>query len=137
TGSSFVAEQRWLHDLKHFHGHLPAETDHMIGRRRDSNEEIEDAPPSAHVKMSAQESYEPAAYMLRRSMPFAHDVTQGLEFVALGRSFDAYERVMRRMAGLDGDMTDALFKFSRPVTGGYYWCPPIVGSHLDLRVLKL
>ena len=137
AGSSFVAVQRWVHDLKHFHGHLPAECDAMIGRRRDTNEEIADAPPSAHVKMSAQESYEPPAFMLRRSMPWVDDLSQGLEFIAYGNSFDAYERVMRRMAGLDGDLTDALFKFSRPVTGGYYWCPPIADGKLDLRLLKL
>ena len=137
AGSSFVAVQRWVHDLKHFHGHLPEECDHMIGRRRDTNEEIADAPPSAHVKMSAQESYDPPAFMLRRSMPWVDDLSQGLEFIAYGNSFDAYERVMRRMAGLDGDLTDALFKFSRPVTGGYYWCPPVAGGRLDLRLLKL
>ena len=74
AGSSFVAVQRWVHDLQHFHGHLPAETDAMIGRRRDSNEEMADAPPSAHVKISAQESYDPAAYMLRRSMPWVSTI---------------------------------------------------------------
>jgi len=109
----------------------------MIGRRRDSNEEIADAPPSAHVKMSAQESYEPAAFMVRRSMPWVDDLHQGLEFIAYGNSFDSYERVMRRMAGLDSNLTDALFKFSRPVTGGYYWCPPVAAGKLDLRLLKL
>ena len=137
AGSSFVAVQRWVHDLKHFHGHLPAETDAMIGRRRDTNEEIADAPPSAHVKMSAQESYDPPAFMLRRSMPWVDDFSQGLEFIAYGNSFDAYERVMRRMAGVDGDLTDGLFQFSRPVTGGYYWCPPVADGKLDLRLLKL
>jgi putative iron-dependent peroxidase len=137
AGSSFVGVQRWVHDLQHFHGHLPAETDAMIGRRRDTNEEIADAPPSAHVKMSAQESYEPAAYMVRRSMPWVDDLHQGLEFIAYGNSFDAYERVMRRMAGVDGDLTDGLFQFSRPVTGGYYWCPPVAGGRLDLRLLSL
>jgi len=137
AGSSFVAVQRWVHDLRHFHGHLPAECDAMIGRRHDTNEEIDDAPPSAHVKMSAQETYEPTAFMVRRSMPWVDDLSQGLEFIAYGCSFDAYERVMRRMAGLDGDLTDALFKFSRPVTGGYYWCPPVAGGKLDLQLLKL
>jgi porphyrinogen peroxidase len=137
NGSSFVAVQRWVHDLKHFHGHLPEECDRMIGRRRDSNEEIEDAPPTAHVKMSAQESYDPEAFMVRRSMPWVDDLHQGLEFIAYGRSFDAYERVMRRMAGIDGDKTDALFRFSHPVTGGYYWCPPLANGTLDLRVIGL
>lgn len=137
SGSSFVAVQRWAHDLRHFRGHPPGDCDRMIGRRRDTNEEIEDAPPSAHVKMSAQESYDPAAFMLRRSMPWVSELEQGLEFIAYGRSFDAYEQVMRRMAGLDGDLTDALFRFSRPVTGGYYWCPPIADGKLDLRLLNL
>ncbi|MBV8778825.1 MAG: Dyp-type peroxidase [Alphaproteobacteria bacterium] len=138
AGSSFVAVQRWVHDLKHFHGHLPEECDHMIGRRRDGNEEIEDAPPTAHVKVSAQESYDPAAYMVRRSMPWVDALHQGLEFIAYGASFDPYERVMRRMAGLDGGAPDALFRFSRPVTGGYYWCPPVDGGgRLDLSRLGL
>jgi hypothetical protein len=28
------------------------------------------APPSAHVKSAAQESYDPPAFMVRRSMPW-------------------------------------------------------------------
>jgi porphyrinogen peroxidase len=141
AGSSFVAVQRWVHDLKHFHGHLPEQCDHMIGRRRDTNEEIGDAPDTAHVKMAAQESYEPGAFMVRRSMPWVDDLSQGLEFIAFGRSHDAYERVLRRMIGVDsgrgGGRIDALFTFSRPVTGGYYWCPPIAGGKLDLRLIGL
>lgn len=43
--------------------------DHTIGRERDSNEEIDDAPESAHVKRTTQESFEPEAFVLRRSMP--------------------------------------------------------------------
>lgn len=137
SGSSFAAVQRWVHDLKHFHGHGPAECDRIIGRERESNEEMDDAPPSAHVKMAAQESYAPTAFMLRRSMPWAGPHEQGLEFVAYGKSFDAYERVLRRMTGVDGGITDALFRFSRPVTGGYYWCPPVAGGRLDLSLLRL
>jgi putative iron-dependent peroxidase len=137
SGSSFVAVQRWVHDLRHFHGHSRAECDAMIGRQRESNEEMDDVPPGAHVKVAAQESYEPPAFMLRRSMPWAGSHEQGLEFIAYGKSFDAYERVLRRMTGVDGVVTDALFRFSRPVTGGYYWCPPIVSSGLDLSRLSL
>jgi putative iron-dependent peroxidase len=38
------------------------------------------------------------------------------------------------MAIEDG-VADALFAFSRPVTGGYYWCPPIARGQLDLSHL--
>lgn len=137
AGSSFVAVQRWAHDLSHFRSHAPAERDAIIGRRREDNEELDDAPESAHVKRSAQESYEPAAFMLRRSMPWAAAHEQGLEFIAYGRSLDAFEQVMRRMAGLDDGIVDALFTFSRPLSGGYYWCPPLKAGRLDLSQIGL
>jgi putative iron-dependent peroxidase len=50
-------------------------------------------------------------------------------------SLDAFERMMRRMAGLEDGIVDALFSFSRPVTGGYYWCPPAQDATLDLSAL--
>jgi putative iron-dependent peroxidase len=137
AGSSFVAVQRWVHDLARFRAHAPAERDAIIGRRREDNQEIEDAPDSAHVKRSAQEDYDPPAFMVRRSMPWSTGFAQGLEFVAYARTLDAYERVLRRMLGLDDGTVDALFTFSRPITGGYYWCPPLEGEKLDLTALGL
>lgn len=130
--SSFVAVQRWSHDLGAFNAHSRDEQDAMIGRRREDNEEIEDAPEYAHVKRSAQESFDPEAFMVRRSMPWAGSQGQGLEFVAYGRSLDPFEQIMGRMLGLEDGIADALFRFSRPVTGGYYWCPPVASGRLDL-----
>jgi putative iron-dependent peroxidase len=46
------------------------EQDHAVGRRRSDNEELDDAPESAHVKRTAQESFEPEAFVVRRSMPW-------------------------------------------------------------------
>jgi putative iron-dependent peroxidase len=137
AGSSYVAVQRWVHDLARFHAHSPQQRDLMMGRRLADNEEIDDAPDSAHVKRSAQEAFEPEAFMVRRSMPWATPQGQGLEFIAYGHSFDAFEAVLRRMAGIDDGITDALFDFARPVTGGYYWCPPLANGKLDLAALGL
>ncbi len=134
-GASFAAVQRWVHDLAHFNRHAPAERDDIFGRRHADNEELGEAPESAHVKRSAQESYEPPAFMLRRSMPWAAAHEQGLEFIAFGRTLDAFEQVLRRMAGLEDGIVDALFRFSRPLTGGYYWCPPVKAGRLDLTPL--
>jgi putative iron-dependent peroxidase len=135
-GSSFVAVQNWVHDLARFAGHSQSERDQIVGRRQSDNEELQDAPPSAHVKRSAQEDFTPEAFMLRRSMPFADDHKEGLMFVAFGKSFDAFEAVMRRMLGLDDGIVDALYRFTRPVDGAYYWCPPVVNGALDLRALR-
>ena len=136
-GSSFVAVQRWSHDLVAFRAHGPEVRDAMIGRRIADNEEIDDAPETAHVKRTAQETFTPTAFMVRRSHPFATASEQGLEFVAYGRSLDAYERMLGHMAGVDDGIVDALFSFSRPVTGGYYWCPPVVDGRVDPSLLGL
>jgi putative iron-dependent peroxidase len=136
-GSSFVAVQRWRHDLPRFDAIAPAAQDLAIGRRRADNEEIDDAPPSAHVKRTAQESFAPEAFVLRRSMPWADANGCGLVFVAFGRSFDAFEAQLQRMIGAEDGIVDALFGFTRPVGGAYYWCPPLRDGRLDLRALGL
>lgn len=134
-GSSFLALQRWVHDLARFRGFEEEHREMLIGRRAESNEEIEDAPPSAHVKRTAQESFEPPAFMVRRSMPWANATQEGLEFIAQVESLDRFEVQMRRMVGLEDGIVDGLFTFSRPVTGGYYWCPPIANGRVDLSAL--
>jgi len=132
---SYVAFQRWVHDLGAFARQAPAEQDHTIGRSRATNEELDDAPPAAHVKRAAQESFSPEAFMLRRSMPWGSATEHGLAFVAYGASLDPFEAVLRRMCGLEDGIPDALFTFTRPRSGGYYFCPPRKGQHLDLTML--
>lgn len=136
-GSSFVAVQQWVHNLDCFEAMPAVEQDNAIGRHKKGNEEIEDAPPSAHVKRTAQESFHPEAFILRRSMPWADERGAGLVFVAFGRSFDAFEAILRRMVGAEDEITDALFKFSRPISGSYFWCPPVKNGKIDLRAVGL
>jgi porphyrinogen peroxidase len=134
-GSSYVAVQQWVHDLDAFEALEDQARDNHFGRRLSDNEEIEDAPETAHVKRTAQESFDPEAFVLRRSMPWMLSMQAGLMFVAFGRSHQAFEQQMRRMAGHDDGMADALFSISKPVTGAYFWCPPMKDGRLDLRRL--
>ena len=134
-GSSYVAVQQWVHDLDAFEALGDQEKDHHFGRRLVDNEEIEDAPETAHVKRTAQESFDPEAFVLRRSMPWMMSMQAGLMFVAFGKSHQAFEQQMRRMAGHDDGIVDAMFRISRPVTGAYFWCPPMKDGRLDLRRL--
>jgi putative iron-dependent peroxidase len=136
-GSSFAAVQRWVHDLDRFHGMTPRERNDVIGRDAETNDELEDAPATAHVKRTAQESFEPAAFMVRRSLPWAGDTRQGLEFIAYVASLDAFERMMRRMVGEEDGLVDGLFRFSHPITGGYYWLPPLRDGRIDLSALGM
>jgi putative iron-dependent peroxidase len=136
-GSSFVAVQQWVHDLDRFSAKPRKDQDDTIGRRKSDDKEIGAAPPSAHVKRTAQESFTPEAFVLRRSMPWADAVRAGLVFVAFGRSPDAFEALLKRMVGADDGTVDALFSFTRPVTGAYFWCPPVRNRRLNLRAIGL
>jgi putative iron-dependent peroxidase len=136
-GGSFVAVQQWVHDFARFESMPSEEQDNSVGRRKSDNEELTDSPPSSHVKRTAQESFSPEAFILRRSMPWSDGTRGGLNFVAFGKSFDAFEAQLKRMVGAEDGITDALFKFTLPVSGSYFWCPPIENGKLDLRALGL
>ena len=137
AGSSFASVQKWQHDLAHFET-LPQDLrDHIIGRRQSDNHELEDAPDFAHVKRTAQESFTPEAFLSRRSMPWAGASGEGLMFVAFGHSLAAFEAQLSRMTGAEDGIIDGLFRFSRPITGAHYWCPPLKDGALDMGLIGL
>jgi putative iron-dependent peroxidase len=136
-GSSFLALQQWVHDLDFLDSQSTQAQDHIFGRQISDNEEIEDAPASAHVKRTAQEDFKPQAFVLRRSMPWANEDQMGLVFTAFGHSFDAFEALLNRMLGKDDGIVDALFTFTRPLSGSYFWTPPMKEGKLDLSALRL
>jgi len=136
-GSSFVAVQQWVHDLNDFLTRPQEEQDDIIGRRKSDNEEFEEAPITAHVKRVAQEDFEPEAFVLRRSMPWADSSHEGLVFVAFGKNFDAFNALLKRMVGADDGIVDAMFSFTTPVNGSFYWCPSMHNGKLDLSALEL
>ena len=136
-GGSFAAVQRWAHDLVRLESYSDEEQNDFIGRTKASGDTIEDAPRSAHVNRVAQADLSPQAYILRRSMPWSSEDEEGLLFVAFGRSFDAFEAMLRRMVGADDGLVDGLFHFSEPLSTSYFWCPPFENGRLDLRALGL
>ena len=79
----------------------------------------------------------PEAFVLRHSMPWADGDGAGPMFVAFGKSFDAFESQLRRMAGKDDQIGDALFAFTRPLSGSYFWCPTVSTGNTDLSALSL
>lgn len=136
-GGSLVAVQQWQHDWRKLQAMSREQQDLAVGRRLKSNAEIDDAPASAHVKRTAQENFEPEAFIWRRSMPWAAGQDGGLMFVAFGATLDAFEAQLHRMVGLDDGVSDALYRFTTPLTGFSAWCPPLRRGGLDLRALGI
>ncbi|MBR7801224.1 Dyp-type peroxidase [Undibacterium fentianense] len=135
-GSSFVAIQQWQHNFHAFDAMSTLQQNHMIGRQKHDNAELDDAPESAHVKRTAQEDFTPEAFLLRRSMPWMEQNKAGLYFTAFGHSFYAFEAQLRRMLGLEDGIVDALFQISTPIMSSYFWCPPTRDGHLNFDALS-
>ncbi|MCB6183732.1 Dyp-type peroxidase [Leeia sp. TBRC 13508] len=123
---AYAVLQIWQHNLNRFHSFTPEEKDLLIGRRLKDNEEIEDAPDSAHVKRTAQESFEPEAFMVRRSMPWSDGCSSGLAFLSFEKNgMNAFESQFKRMLGLEDGVEDGLFRFSVPIKTSYFWIPEV------------
>jgi porphyrinogen peroxidase len=135
-GSSFVAVQHWQHRWARINGMSVHDQSLAIGRDRASNEEIEDAPESAHIKRTTQEDFTLSdgseGFSWRRSMPWVAGDASGLHFVSFGKSFEAFELQLARMSGVDkvtkDGITDAVLQMSQPLRTSYYWCPPMQAS---------
>ena len=136
-GASLVTVQPWVHELDYFKGLPQEQQDDTFGRHLADNEEF-DAPESAHVKRTAQESFDPESFILRRSMPWVdHKNEAGLIFVAFSDDFAKFNRMFQRMLGMDDGIEDALFSFTMPLFGANFWCPPTgKNGRINLQFLR-
>lgn len=137
-GSSFLALQKWQHKWDNITKMPTAEQNQIIGRNKQTNAELETAPPSAHIKRTTQEDFTLSdgteGFNLRRSMPWSDGTNSGLMFAAFGKSFEAFDLQLARMVGADDGITDAVFKMSKPITGSFFWCPPIENGQIKYKL---
>lgn len=136
-GSSFWVLQQWLHDFTWLNNSSQHDKEICIGRSMDDSHQFDDLPPSAHVKKSAKENFEPEANLLRKSMPWSDDkLNGGLMFSSFADSFRSFNLQMASMLGIDDGVVDGVFKFSKILNTNYLWCPPIVDDSLDLSLFE-
>jgi len=129
AGGSHVLAMRWVHDLDAFDALSVAEQERVIGRTKAESIELEgEAKPStahiARVEIEDMAGVELPIY--RRSVPYGTVAEHGLYFVAFSADRARFETMLGRMFGTDGDgRHDRLTDFSRPVSGAYYYAPPL------------
>jgi putative iron-dependent peroxidase len=132
AGGSHVLAMRWVHDLDAFEALPVAEQERVIGRTKASSIELEgDAkPPTAHIaRVEIEDAAGNELPIYRRSVPFGTVAEHGLYFVAFSADRSRFDIMLARMFGTDGDgFHDRLTDFSRPVSGAYYYAPPL--NHL-------
>ena len=122
TGGTVLLLQKWVHDAASWESLAVADQERVIGRRKPDSEELEDRPDDSHVAVTDQDRF---GRIFRRNMPFGTVTDHGTMFVGFSSEQDRLERMLESMAGaLDGP-ADALTRYTRPVTGAYYFVPSI------------
>jgi len=129
AGGSHVLAMRWVHDLEAFEALSITEQERIFGRTKaDSIELVDEAkPPTAHIaRVEIEDDAGVELPIYRRSVPYGTVAEHGLYFVAFSADRSRFETMLGRMFGTLGDGGhDRLTDFSRPVSGAFYYAPPL------------
>jgi putative iron-dependent peroxidase len=128
AGGSYVLVQKYLHDMKAWNA-LPTEAqERIIGRRKLSDIELDDAvkPSSAHSALTVIVEDGKEVKILRDNMPFGQPGRGefGTYFIGYSRTPRITELMLENMfVGRPPGNYDRLLDFSRAVTGGLFFAP--------------
>ena len=127
AGGAFAITQRWVHRLEDFNALSIDEQEAVFGRTKADSIELPDErkPATAHIARVVIEDDGEELEIYRRSVPYGTVTEQGLLFVAFSADPSRFERMLRRMFGLDDGVHDRLTDFSRPVSGGAWFVPSL------------
>jgi len=128
AGGSYVFSQRWQHNLKMFNRLPVAKQEQIIGRTKESNEELEgDArPETSHVARVDLKEEGKGLKILRQSLPYGTaSGVHGLFFIAYCATLHNIEQQLRSMFGEADGKLDAMLRFTKPQSGSYFYAPSL------------
>ena len=128
AGGSYVIVQKYLHDLGGWNALTTEAQELIIGRRKLSDVELDDAtkPSFAHSALTTIVDDGKEIKILRDNMPFgkASHGEFGTYFIGYSRSPLTIERMLENMfVGRPPGNYDRLLDFSRAVTGNLFFVP--------------
>jgi porphyrinogen peroxidase len=122
AGGSVLLLQRWVHDTRAWESLSEAEQEAVIGRSKSGSVELDPRPEDSHVARTDQDDY---GDVFRRNMPYGTVTDHGTMFVGFCARQRPLAAMLESMAGLDGGVRDALTRYTRPLTGAYYFVPSV------------
>jgi putative iron-dependent peroxidase len=128
AGGSYVAVQRYVHDLERWSRLGDREQEQIIGRTKRGSVELpkNKKPETAHISRVVIERDGAELQILRQSYPWGTVREAGLYFAAYTKSLDIFDLMLARMMGATGDgLHDRLMEFSRAVTGATFFVPSL------------
>jgi len=119
-GGTVLLLQKWAHDTAQWESLSVEAQQHVMGRVKLDSVELENKPPDSHVARTDQDEF---GKIFRRNMPYGTVTDHGTMFVGFSADQQRLSRMLESMAGLITGARDALTRYTRPLTGAYYFVP--------------
>src|SRR5882757_3338451 len=91
-----------------------------MGRRKLDSVELDEKPSDSHVASTDQDQF---GKIFRRNMPYGTVTDHGTMFVGFSANQRRLSTMLESMAGLRTGVRDALTRYTRPISGAYYFVP--------------
>jgi putative iron-dependent peroxidase len=124
AGGSVLLLQKWAHDVGAWESLKVVQQEKVIGRTKLASHELEDKPPDSHVARNDQDQF---GKIFRRNMPYGTVTDHGTMFVGFSAEQQRLAAMLMSMAGVPDGVRDALTRYTRPLTGAYYFVPSTAG----------
>ncbi|MGK3130517.1 Dyp-type peroxidase [Pantoea sp. C8B4] len=128
AGGSYVFTQRWEHNLKLWNRMAVEKQEAIIGRTKVDNEELpgDQRPVTSHLSRVDLKEEGKGLKILRQSLPYGTaSGTHGLYFISYcNRLYNIEQQLLSMFGERDGKM-DAMLRFTKPVTGSYFFAPSL------------
>jgi putative iron-dependent peroxidase len=120
AGGTVLLLQKWSHESAAWESLSVENQEQTIGRTKPDSVELEDKPADSHVASTDQDRF---GKIFRRNMPYGTVTDHGTMFVGFSSTQLPLSTMLESMAGLGGGARDALTRFTKPLTGAYYFIP--------------
>jgi putative iron-dependent peroxidase len=120
AGGTVLLLQQWAHDVTAWESLAEASQEQVIGRTKPESTELDPQPRDSHVTRTDQEVF---GNIFRRNMPYGTVTDHGTMFVGFSADQRPLQAMLESMAGVTDGMRDALTRYTRPLTGAYYFVP--------------
>jgi putative iron-dependent peroxidase len=112
--------QKWAHDARAWEGLADGEQEQVMGRRKLDSVELDPKPADSHVASTDQDRF---GKIFRRNTPYGTVGDHGTMFVGFSSEQRPLVAMLESMAGVGGGARDALTRYTRAVSGAYYFVP--------------
>jgi putative iron-dependent peroxidase len=122
AGGSQLLLQKWEHEATAWESLGVERQEQVIGRRKADSVELDPKPQDSHVARTDQDTF---GKILRRNMAYGTVTDHGTMFVGFAAERAPLQTMLESMAGLKTGARDALTRYTKPVSGAYYFIPAI------------